>query len=72
MDFEIGDLDPVTTTRGIQSRLQNLGYLRQAPTGVIDAATTAAIAAFCADHAVKFERFPDDTFLKALEETFGR
>jgi hypothetical protein len=43
--LDLGGMDPVTETTGIQKRLRNLGFACQ-PTGQMDDATAAAIALF--------------------------
>jgi hypothetical protein len=42
---DLGGMDPITETVGIQKRLRNLGFLCE-PTGEMDDATASAIAAF--------------------------
>lgn len=70
--LEIGDLDPGQTIRGVQSRLQGLGYYQDEVTGVIGLTTFAAIAAFCADYGLPETSIPDERFCDKLVEVYGR
>ena len=46
----IGALQDVSTTAGVQARLNNLGYHCGEPDGAIGPRTTAAVRAFQKDH----------------------
>jgi peptidoglycan hydrolase-like protein with peptidoglycan-binding domain len=45
ISLELGGMDPITETIGVQKRLRNLGFACD-PTGEIDEATSAAIVMF--------------------------
>jgi Putative peptidoglycan binding domain/LysM domain len=45
-DLALGHLDPVEDLRGVQARLNNLGFACGAPSGTLDDATRAALGAF--------------------------
>ena len=71
-ELALGSLDPISTVAGIQGRLRNLGY-NAGTAGEIDEQTTAAVAAFCADHEIPI---PDDltgdtNFLDRVESVHG-
>lgn len=66
----VGDLDPIETIRGVQGRLDNLGYPCPLD-GSLDETTLAAIRAFQEDRDLEVTGEIDDTTLSELEKCFG-
>lgn len=75
-DFEeehelvFGGVDPITTVRGQQHRLKNLGYACE-PTGKLDDDTTLAIQSFQSDADLDVTGELCDQTRAALEERYG-
>lgn len=61
-------LDPVTTLRGLQSRLHNVGYPAAGVTGTMDDATHAALRRFQSDEGLDVTGEPDDATRARLLE----
>lgn len=66
--LQLRELDPVTTVRGLQSRLRNVGYTGARVTGTIDDATRNALAAFQTDEGLEVTAEPDDATRARLLE----
>ena len=75
-DFEeehelvFGGVDPITTVRGLQHRLQNLGYACE-PTGELDDATKLSIQSFQSDAELEVSGEACDQTRAKLEERYG-
>lgn len=65
-DLELGHINPVELTSGVQGRLQNLGYLEGDLTGKLDEETREAIRRFQGDHGLEETGEPDDATREAL------
>jgi hypothetical protein len=65
---QIGHLDPVDETSGIQQRLNNLGFLCGTENGEIGPQTRQAICAFQAKHELKVTGEPDEATKAKLQE----
>jgi len=72
-ELNIGWLEPVDTTKGVQARLQNLNYHIEAIDGLSGSGTTvAAVKAFQANHKLKETDGVAGTKTKAkLKEVYG-
>jgi peptidoglycan hydrolase-like protein with peptidoglycan-binding domain len=66
-EFDLGHLDPVEQTDGLQARLKNLGYLRGDITGEIDDDTKAAIEIFQKAAGLAVTGKPDQATRDALK-----
>lgn len=51
-EIDLGTIDPIDTTRGVQARLTNLGYEVGAIDGDIGSQTWRAISMFCHEHTI--------------------
>lgn len=69
-DLDLGAMDPITETVGIQKRLQNLGFLCDA-TGELDDATSAAIAHFQENYSLEPTGELDQTTIDQLKSAYG-
>jgi hypothetical protein len=67
-----GDLDPLDSPRGIQSRLRSLAYYRHRVDGDAGPWTTRALRAFQADERLSMSGKPDAATLERLRERYGR
>jgi len=67
----LGDLDPIGTIRGAQTRLRNLGLYGGEPDGTLDEATTAAIEAFQRGEKIPVTGKYDAATQKALAKVYG-
>lgn len=68
--LQFGGVDPVTTVRGVQHRLRNLGYACEA-NGELDDATVGALMAFQSDAELTMTGECCDDTRAALEERYG-
>jgi hypothetical protein len=59
-DLALGHLDPVEDLRGVQARLNNLGFACGSPSGTLDDATRTALGAFQARAGLPPTGEPDD------------
>jgi hypothetical protein len=59
-ELRLGELDPVETLRGVQQRLNNLGYPCGAEDGTLSEATAAALEAFQADYGLVVSGLGDE------------
>jgi hypothetical protein len=69
--LRIGGLDPITTIKGIQGRLYNLGYAPGPIDGVAGPRTASAIAAFQGDHGLTPNGRLDDATRDEIKKTYG-
>lgn len=69
-ELVFGGIDPITTVRGLQHRLENLGYACT-PTGKLDDATLLAIQSFQSDADLEVSGEVCDQTRGALEERYG-
>lgn len=69
--IEIGALDPVTETTGVQSRLQNIGYYYEGVDGNYGEMTRGAVAAFQQDAQLQETGLADNATADALQEKHG-
>ena len=67
-EFKIGRLEPVTEDRGVQSRLNNMGYACGAEDGELGEKSKEAIARFQADHGLEVSGEADDATRQKLDE----
>ncbi|MDC3956760.1 peptidoglycan-binding protein [Polyangium jinanense] len=67
----LGELEPIDTIRGAQTRLKNLGLHADEPSGTLDEATTAAIEAFQRAEKISVTGKYDATTQKALAKVYG-
>jgi putative peptidoglycan binding protein len=68
--LDLGGLDPITETVGIQKRLRNLGFHCE-PTGEMDDATASAIARFQKKHALEPTGELDASTIDKLKSRHG-
>lgn len=68
--LELGVLDPVTETPGVQKRLVNMGY-ECSESGEIDDATHAAVADFQRDNGLEATGEPDQVTRDMMVEIHG-
>lgn len=71
ISLEIGHLDPVTTVRGIQARLAQLGYKPGPIDGIIGSRTREAIRAFQKDNALVIDGIAGPATRSKLQEKYG-
>lgn len=69
-DLEFGNVDPISTIRGVQHRLENLGYGVK-DTGELDADTIVAIQSFQSDAELDVTGELCDETRAKLEERYG-
>lgn len=67
----LGRIDPIDTTRGIQGRLQNLGFYRGEEDGEFGPKTEAAVKSFQQKHKLEITGKSDEVTLKKLEDIHG-
>lgn len=67
----LGHLDPLTELRGVQARLNSLGYTCGAPDGTLTAATTAALRAFQRDQSLEVTGEADAATVAKLRDAYG-
>jgi hypothetical protein len=66
--LRLGDLRPKNDMAGIQQRLANLGFYRDAIDGSLNAKTVAALAAFAAEQQLQWNGEPDEALIDKLAE----
>jgi Putative peptidoglycan binding domain len=64
--FQLGYLNPVDDTKGLQARLQSLGYLKAAPSGSMDDATKLALNEFQTRNHLQISGEVDSATIAAL------
>lgn len=69
--IQLGQVDPLDTTRGVQARLRNLGFYHGAIDGVDGADTKSALRAFQLRHGLTESGTADDATRTKLKEAFG-
>ncbi|MEX1368082.1 MAG: peptidoglycan-binding protein [Nannocystaceae bacterium] len=69
-ELSFGGVDPITTVRGLQHRLRNLGYAVEA-TGTLDDRTTLAVQSFQSDAELDVTGEVCDQTRAKLEERYG-
>ncbi len=69
-DLRFGGVDPITTVRGLQHRLYNLGYACE-PTGRMDDATRSSVMSFQSDADLTVTGECCDATRSALEQRYG-
>jgi hypothetical protein len=69
--LKIGSLDPITTTSGVQARLNNLGYESGPVDGITGALTEAALRLFQERHDLNVTGQIDPSTRDKLEEEHG-
>lgn len=69
--LSLGHLDPISGVKGVQHRLNNLGYRVGEPDGVLSDKTRAAVARFQCAVGLEETGEIDDTTRARLEETHG-
>lgn len=67
-----GDLDPMDTARGVQSRLRNLAYYRHRIDGDTGPWTTRALRAFQIDEELPVTGKADDATMDRMRAKYGR
>jgi hypothetical protein len=67
-ELDLGHLDPIGHTSGIQARLSNLGYYRGAIDGEAGPLTSSAIRAFQSDRGLRTTGSVDEALVDALFE----
>lgn len=70
-EFDLGGIDPLEETSGIQGRLNNLGYGAGVPDGILGPATQLAIRRFQKDQRLPETGEPNDATLAKLQEVHG-
>lgn len=68
---QIGVLDPVTDTSGVQKRLNNLGYACGEPDGELNDSTAAALRGFQQDNSLEVTGKPDKATQDKLVQIHG-
>ncbi|SRR6266496_3640964 len=68
--LELGGMDPITETIGVQKRLSNLGFDCE-PTDELDEATVTALAMFQRSEDLEPTGEPDQTTLEKLKAQYG-
>jgi uncharacterized Zn-binding protein involved in type VI secretion len=69
--LQIGHLDPIDTMRGVQQRLNNLGYDAGPVDGVAGERTRTALARFQADQGLEATGAADEDTRKKLDQVHG-
>jgi N-acetylmuramoyl-L-alanine amidase len=69
--LQIGHLDPVEETTGIQGRLNNLGFDCGEVDGIIGPQTEAAVRAFQDEHSLEADGIPGPKTQAKLKEVHG-
>ena len=69
--FQLGYMNPVDDSKGIQGRLRNLGYYKGDITGDVDQATTDAIKDFQHDSGLEVTGEADEATKSALAQRHG-
>jgi len=69
--LQIGHLDPVEETSGIQARLNNLGFDCGSVDGIIGPRTEAAVKAFQEEHSLNVDGIPGPKTQAKLKEVYG-
>src|SRR5690606_5212652 len=67
----IGGLEPLTTIKGVQGRLANLGYMPGPVDGVVGRMTIAAIVAFQRSKGLEADGIVGPKTRAALKEEYG-
>ena len=67
----LGHLDPVDSVKGVQARLNNLGYDCGPVDGMVGAKTRAAVRRFQADHDLAVDGIAGPKTQKKLDELYG-
>jgi putative peptidoglycan binding protein len=70
-ELAIGSLAPIEENIGVQHRLQNLGYLSDEATGLLNDVTTAAITKFQKEHGLTADGNLTDGTRNKLKELHG-
>lgn len=70
-EIELGHLDPVSETIGVQQRLRNLGYYNGAVDGELNDATREALRAFQTAQGLEVTGEPDDPTCQTLVDENG-
>ncbi len=69
--IRLGHLDPVESVKGVQARLNNLGYDCGPVDGIVGAQTRAAVRRFQADHDLQVDGIAGPKTQKKLDEVYG-
>lgn len=70
-DLDLGHMDPITETAGVQARLYNLGYFESEADGRESPELAQAVEAFQLAHGLSTEKGMDDTTRQKLVEVHG-
>ncbi len=70
--LDFGDLDPMDTPRGVQSRLQSLAYYRHRVDGKVGTWTARALRAFQMDEGLPVTAKADEATMERLRARYGR
>lgn len=65
-DLDLGHMNPIEYTSGVQARLKNLGYYRGDASGTLDDETRKALRKFQRDHQLGVTGEPDQATRDAL------
>jgi hypothetical protein len=70
-DLQLGHMDPVTETSGVQARLNNLGFDCGKVDGLLSPRTQEALRAFQAKHRLETTGKPDEATQQKLKDEHG-